>query len=96
MPMMQNPMGTGAMQAVGGMPGQAGRSPSAVWAVVNPNMPPQMQQQMMQQQMMQHDDAAADADDAADAVGAQQMMPMPPGAAPMPTGMMMAPGMGRA
>ncbi|HNN92018.1 MAG TPA: serine/threonine-protein kinase [Pseudomonadota bacterium] len=94
MPMMQNPMGTGAMQAVG-MPGQAGRSPSAVWAVVNPNMPPQMQQQMMQQQMMQQQMMQQQMQMMPPMQsGAQQMMPMPPGASPMPTGMMMAPGMG--
>ena len=78
MPMMQNPMGTGALPAVGGMPGQAGRSPSAVWAVVNPNMPPQMQQMQMMPPM---------------ASGGQAIVPMMPGGGPMPTGMMVAPGM---
>ncbi len=91
----QNPLGTGVMPAMGpGMAGASGnltssgtqRSPSALWAVVNPNLPPAMQQMQMQQMQMQM----------------QQMQMLPPGTALMPpmqmvpggpTGMMLAPGM---
>jgi serine/threonine-protein kinase len=77
--MGQNPLGTGAQAAL--------RSPSAVWRVIDPNMPPGMQpgmQPQMPMQMMQS--------------GPQMMPPMQmvQGGQRVPTGMtgmMMAPGM---
>lgn len=93
LPIISNPMGTGAMSAISsnnllGQTGamqmgtaqqQAMRSPSAVWAVVNPNMPPGMQQMQMMA--------------AGQPLLPQMQMQMMAGGQPVTTGMMMTPGM---
>jgi len=79
-----------AQLAAGGQPPM--RSPSAVWAVVNPNLPPamqQMQMQQMQQQVQQMQQMGMMPSGPA----IIQPMQMGPGGQPVATGMMIAPGM---